>query len=107
MHDKYDEAIANAKAGSLDAIPGSLMVRYHHYFQSLAATYAPVPDADGPTGLWVVGGGQLLTSRYQVILASQLVSEGPCQSGDQAAASFAVGSRAGGGACPVGRLCAS
>ena len=55
IHDKYDQAIADAKTGSLDAIPGALMTRYHAYYTKLAATYAPVPDAGDVTGLWVVG----------------------------------------------------
>jgi len=55
LSERYDAAIANAKAGLLDAIPGDMMCKYHGYFEKLKTKHAVVEDLDDVCGIWIVG----------------------------------------------------
>ncbi|NBR50080.1 hypothetical protein EBU02_14800, partial [bacterium] len=64
LSERYDAAIANAKAGLLDAIPGDMMCRYHNYFEKLKLKHAAVEDLGDVCGIWIVGPPGCGKSRY-------------------------------------------
>jgi len=53
---RWDDAIADAKRGELDSIPGDIYLRFYGSLKRIQKDHmAPVPDADDVTGVWFYG----------------------------------------------------
>lgn len=54
--ERWDSARSLAIAGDIEAIPSDIFIRYYRTLKSIKTDYmAPIPDADGVTGIWIYG----------------------------------------------------